>query len=90
MLTYFIGGCLVLINIVLFLLMGRDKAAAQAGGRRTPETTLFALAVLGGSLGGTLAMVFFRHKTRKPAFRIGFPLILIIQFLIAAKFLNIQ
>ena len=90
MLYYLIGGWLALINLVLFVLMGRDKAAAQTGARRTPETTLFALAVLGGSLGGTLAMVFFLHKTRKLAFRIGFPLLLIIQFLIAAKFLNIQ
>ena len=90
MIYYILGGYLALINLVLFILMGRDKAAAQAGARRTPETTLFALAVLGGSLGGTLAMVFFRHKTRKIAFRIGFPLLLIIQFLIAAKFLNIQ
>ena len=90
MLYYLIGGYLALINLVLFVLMGRDKAAARTGARRTPEATLFTLAVLGGSLGGTLAMVFFRHKTRKIAFRIGFPLILIIHFLLAAKFLNIQ
>ena len=90
MLYYILGGWLALMNIALFVLMGRDKAAAQAGARRTPETTLLALAVLGGSLGGMLGMVFFRHKTRKITFRIGFPLILIIHFLIAAKFLNIQ
>ena len=90
MLYYLVGGWLALMNIALFVLMGRDKAAAQAGARRTPETTLFALAVLGGSLGGLLGMVFFRHKTRKPAFRIGFPLILILQLLLAAKLLNIQ
>ena len=90
MLYYILGGWLALMNIALFVLMGRDKAAAQAGARRTPETTLLALAVLGGSLGGMLGMVVFRHKTRKIAFRIGFPLILIIHFLIAAKFLNIQ
>ena len=90
MLYYVLGAYLIGMNLLLFVLMGRDKAAAQAGARRTPEATLFALAALGGSLGGTLGMVFFRHKTRKIAFRIGFPLILIIHFLIAAKFLNIQ
>ena len=90
MLYYLIGGYLALINLALFLLMGRDKAAAQTGARRTPEATLFVLAALGGSLGGTLAMLFFRHKTRKIAFRIGFPLILIIHFLLAAKILNLQ
>ena len=90
MLYYIVGAYLLCLNLLLFIRMGRDKAAAQAGTRRTPETTLLALAVLGGSLGGLLGMVFFRHKTRKPAFRIGFPLILILQLLLAAKLLNIQ
>ena len=90
MLYYIVGAYLLCLNLLLFILMGRDKAAAQAGARRTPETTLLALAVLGGSLGGLLGMLFFRHKTRKPAFRIGFPLISIIQLLLAAKLLHIQ
>ena len=83
MLYYIICGYLALINLVLFVLMGRDKAAARQGKRRTPETTLLALAVLGGSAGGLLGMLLFRHKTLKPAFRIGFPLILICQLLLA-------
>lgn len=88
MLYYIIGAYLALINIVLFVLFGRDKAAAQRGARRTPETTLLALAVIGGSLGGLLGMLLFRHKTRKPAFRIGLPLILIVQLLLAGWLLN--
>lgn len=88
MLYYIIGAYLALINIVLFVLFGRDKAAAQRGARRTPETTLLALAVLGGSLGGFLGMLLFRHKTRKPAFRIGLPLILIVQLLLAGRLLS--
>lgn len=89
MLTYLLGGCLAVLNLLLFILMGTDKAAAQRGARRTPETTLLALAVLGGSAGGLLGMVLFRHKTRKPAFRIGLPLILILQLLLAAYLLKI-
>ena len=88
MLYYILGGYLALINLVLFILFGRDKAAAQKGTRRTPETTLLALAVLGGSLGGWLGMALFRHKTRKPAFRIGLPLILICHLLLAGWLLN--
>ena len=88
MLYYIIGGYLALINIVLFVLFGRDKTAAQKGARRTPETTLLGLAVIGGSLGGLLGMLLFRHKTRKPAFRIGLPLILIVQLLLAGYLLN--
>ena len=89
MLYYIIGAYLILLNLLLFVMMGRDKASAQRGGRRTPETTLLALAVLGGSAGGVLGMVLFRHKTRKPAFRIGLPLILIVQLLLAAKLLGV-
>lgn len=89
MLSYIIGGYLIFINLLLFIFMGRDKAAAQRGARRTPETTLLALAVLGGSVGGILGMLAFRHKTQKPAFRIGFPLILIVQLLLAGWLLKL-
>ena len=88
MLYYILGAYLIAVNLILFILMARDKAAARAGGRRTPETALLALAVIGGSLGGLLAMALFRHKSRKPVFRIGFPLILICQLLLAAWLLG--
>ncbi len=88
MLYYVLGAYLLCINLLLFICMGRDKAAAKAGTRRTPETTLLALAVLGGSVGGLLGMALFRHKTRKPAFRIGLPLILIVQLLLAGYLLG--
>ena len=88
MLYYILGGYLALINLVLLVLFGRDKAAAQKGTRRTPETTLLGLAILGGSLGGLLGMTLFCHKTRKPAFRIGLPLILICHLLLAGWLLN--
>ena len=89
MLIYILGGYLIVLNLLLFVLMGRDKAAAQRGTRRTPETTLLALAVIGGSVGGLLGMVLFRHKTRKIAFRIGLPLILICQLLLAGYLLKL-
>ena len=89
MLTYILCGYLIVLNLLLFVLMGRDKAAAQRGARRTPETTLLALAVIGGSVGGLLGMVLFRHKTRKPAFRIGLPLIVICQLLLAGWLLGL-
>ncbi len=89
MLPYLIGAYLICLNLILFILMGRDKAAARRGARRIPETTLLALAVIGGSVGGLLGMILFRHKSRKPAFRIGFPLILICQLLLAGWLLKI-
>ena len=85
---YVLYGYLIAVNLLAFILMARDKAAAKAGARRTPETTLLAVAVIGGSAGALLAMVLLRHKSRKPAFRIGLPLILIVQLLLAAKLLG--
>ena len=89
MLFYILGAYLAAVNLLAFVFMGRDKAAAQNAARRTPETTLLALAVIGGSVGALLGMVLFRHKTRKPAFRIGIPLILICQLLLLGYLLGI-
>lgn len=57
------------INLVTFGAFALDKAAAQSDRRRTPETTLLALALIGGSLGALAAQQILRHKTRKQPFR---------------------
>jgi len=67
---------LLLANCVGFLIMGLDKYKAQKGYWRTPEKTLITIALLGGSLGTTCGMYFFRHKTKKTRFSAGFPVIL--------------
>ena len=59
--------------------MGIDKAKARAGKWRIAEGTLFALAALGGALGGTLGMRVFHHKTKHKEFRFGFPALLCLQ-----------
>ena len=56
------------VSLLLFLLMGVDKHRAVRGKYRIPERTLFTFALLGGSAGGLLGMLLFRHKTRKAAF----------------------
>ena len=70
----------VLMSIILFLVMGRDKALSKTRRRRVPEATLFLLAVLGGALGGVLGMQIFRHKTQHMGFVIGFPLLALLQW----------
>lgn len=69
----------LVINIVLFAMMGIDKRRAIHGAWRIPEKTLFLTAALGGSIGGMLGMRVFRHKTKHWSFRLGFPAILIAQ-----------
>ena len=74
---------LAAMNLLLFGLMGFDKARAENHGWRIPESRLFFYAVAGGSLGGLLGMYLFRHKTRHASFRIGFPLIALCQAALA-------
>lgn len=62
-----------IVSLVLFIMMGHDKRQARRGGRRVPEKRLFAVAALGGALGGWLGMYAFHHKTRHWHFKFGFP-----------------
>ena len=84
-----LAAWLVLINLISFLIFGLDKwkarrKAKHASVRRVPEKTLFLLAALGGSVGALLGMRAFHHKTLHRAFRIGIPVILAAQLLLAA------
>ncbi|MFO1250515.1 DUF1294 domain-containing protein [Inhella sp.] len=54
---------------ITFFAYSHDKAQAQSGGRRVSESTLHALAVLGGWPGGLLAQQLLRHKSVKREFR---------------------
>ena len=70
---------LIIINLLGFAIMGIDKKKAKMGNRRIPENTLFAFAFLGGGIGTIAGMYTFRHKTRKLSFKIGMPLIVILE-----------
>ena len=59
--------------------MGIDKYKAKKNLWRIPENILFLLAFLWGSLGTTLGMKVFRHKTKHWYFKFGMPAILILQ-----------
>jgi uncharacterized membrane protein YsdA (DUF1294 family) len=76
--TIFLGA-FALMNLLAFFVMANDKRKSVAAGNpdRTPEGILFFLATAGGSLGIYLAMIIFRHKTRKWYFQIGIPLLIL-------------
>lgn len=73
---------LIIMNLVGFLSMLIDKKKAERGSWRIKESTLLIIAVLGGSIGSIAGMYTFRHKTQKPRFYVGLPIILITQILI--------
>lgn len=75
--------CLLTINASAFLLMLVDKRRARKKLWRIPEATLMLCAALGGSPGILAGMYIARHKTRKPKFYIGVPVILVIQLVFA-------
>ncbi len=64
--------------------MGADKQRARKGAWRIPESTLFTIAIIGGSIGSILGMRTFRHKTRHWYFVYGMPFILIMQIVLIA------
>ena len=70
---------LLIINAISFLLMLVDKRKAKKNRFRIPEAVLISFAILGGSLGSLAGMYTVRHKTRKPLFFIGIPVILALQ-----------
>ena len=72
---------LLIINALGFVIMHADKQKARKDLWRIPETTLFAVAFLGGSLGCFMGMRLFRHKTKHLKFSLGLPLLLAVQII---------
>ena len=80
--TLLLVGYVIIVNLIGFLLMGIDKRKAVKRAFRIPESTLFIVALIGGSLGSLLGMYTFRHKTRHWYFVYGMPAILILHIVI--------
>lgn len=64
---------LIIINIAAWIMYGLDKWKAKSGAWRIPERTLLLTALAGGAVGALAGMLLFHHKTRKPKFMIGVP-----------------
>ena len=72
----------LLINFITYFTYAADKTKARQHKWRIPERTLILLAILGGSPAALLAMKHYHHKTRHLKFKLGIPIILIIQIII--------
>lgn len=70
---------LAVINIIALIVTVHDKKSAQKGRWRVRERTLMIIAALGGAPVMYLTMLTISHKTRKPLFMVGIPVIFILE-----------
>lgn len=73
---------IVAVNVFTFLVFGSDKRKAKKKQWRVAESRMLFLAAVGGSVGALFGMRVFHHKTRKPKFRFGVPMILAFQIIL--------
>ncbi len=68
------------ISVVAAVVTVYDKWAAKHRPKhRTPERTLWVIAMLGGSGAMWLTMLWIRHKTKHLSFMVGLPLLILAQ-----------
>ena len=78
----------LIINIITFISFGIDKYAANNDKWRIKNVTLLALAFIGGTIGGLLAMHVFRHKTQKDYYTVGLWLMIIMHIVLLIYVFN--
>ena len=80
-----LGIYLAVVNVVTFVAFAWDKHVAASGNdykRRAPEARLLGLSLIGGAVGGMLAMHVVCHKTQKWYFVWGLPLFIVLDLAI--------
>ena len=80
---YIIIGYAIVINLAAVIMTIYDKKAARYKLWRVPERTLLLVAALSGCVVMYVTMRLLHHKTRKPKFMVGIPLIILAQLAIA-------
>lgn len=80
---------ILILSIFTFVLYVYDKSCAQNNLWRVPEFILLFTAASGGAMGAIAAMYLFHHKTLKPQFVYGVPLMIISQTLLLIIIANI-
>ncbi|OXL23274.1 DUF1294 domain-containing protein [Psychrobacter sp. DAB_AL32B] len=77
-LSWLVIGWYIALGIITYTMYAKDKAAAQSGDWRTPESTLHLLSALGGWVGAMVAQTYLRHKSQKAEFRVAYYLTVVI------------
>lgn len=77
-LSWLVVGWYAVLGLITYMMYAKDKAAAQSGDWRTPESTLHLLSALGGWVGAMVAQTYLRHKSQKREFRTTYYMTVII------------
>jgi uncharacterized membrane protein YsdA (DUF1294 family)/cold shock CspA family protein len=75
------------LSVLTFFAYGWDKSSARGGHRRTPESTLNGLAMLGGWPGAWIAQYAWRHKSRKASFQSAFQVAVVMNLVALTAFI---
>ena len=67
-----IVGIYFVASAITFVMYAFDKSAARRGHRRTPESSLQLMSLLGGWPGALIGQQLMQHKTRKASFQATF------------------
>jgi len=70
---------LAVTNTITLVLVVLDKFFASMRSRRVPEVVLYIATFFGGSIGMSIGMFLFHHKTRKVSFQFVVGLLVLIQ-----------
>lgn len=79
----------LILNLTAFILFAADKKKAVKNRWRIKESTLLAIILLGGAVGGAMGMKMFRHKTQKWYFKAAVAAGILLQRLLAGVILYI-
>jgi len=82
--TIYIVCALLVWNITVFILYGKDKQKALDRKRRISEKTLLLSAFFMGGIGALFGMWYFRHKTKHWEFKVLVPLFTVLNIAAAA------
>ena len=67
-----LAAAYAVVSAITYVYYGQDKANAESGKWRVPESTLQGLSLLGGWPGALIAQQRYRHKTAKASFQSTF------------------
>ncbi|MBP2240684.1 uncharacterized membrane protein YsdA (DUF1294 family) [Cytobacillus eiseniae] len=79
----------IIMNIVGYFIMKVDKEKAKKNEYRISEKNLWLIAFFFGALGMMIGMQTFRHKTKHLQFKIGLPVLALIEVIVGQYILNL-